>query len=75
MAAGIYFALYGGDATYIGDWAIDADVLYHRHRDEPGEDMMGRSGVMEYDVNDRVCWKCEARCPDGIWMAHRLQQI
>ncbi len=66
-----------GDSSsiYVGDWCIDADVLYHRHPDEISHDMTGATGVREYDVNMRVCWKCESRCPDSIWFAHRLQQL
>ncbi len=75
-SAGIYVTpTDGGDNLYIGDWSIDTDMLYHRHPNEEGEDLVGNYGVYEYDVNDRVCWKCKARCPDGIWLAHRLQQI
>ncbi len=65
----------GWDVLYIDDWCIDADVLYHRHPEIVGYDFDGAEGVVEYDVSDRVCWKCEARCPDTVWFAHRLQQI
>ncbi len=63
------------DALYIGDWRIDCDRLFHRHPTNFVVAMGGGLGVQEYDVNDRVCWKCEARCPNGIWFAHRLQQL
>ena len=65
----------GSSGVYVGNWCIDADVLYHRHPSEVGYDMIGAEGVKEYDVNDRVCWKCATRCPDSIWFAHRLQQL
>ncbi len=65
----------GSEGVYVGDWCIDADVLYHRHPDEVGYDMTGAEGVQEYDVHDRKCWKCGAMCPDGVWLAHRLQQL
>jgi hypothetical protein len=63
------------DALYVGQWRIDCDRLFHRHPVDRGWALGGGHGVQEYDVNDRVCWKCGTRCPDGIWMAHRLQQI
>jgi hypothetical protein len=64
-----------GDSIYIGNWAVDANILYHRHPKEPGEDVVGDSGVMEYDVTDRVCWKCKARCSDSVWFIHKMYQL
>ena len=61
-------------STYVGDWAVDADILYHRHPDEYSIGFDG-PGVVEYDVTDKVCWKCEARCPDEVWFIHRLCQL
>ncbi len=63
------------DNTYVGDWAIDSDVLYHRHPKEVAHQGFDGFGTIEYDVNDRVCWRCKARCPNGVWMAHRLYQL
>ena len=63
------------DGLYIGDWRIECDRLYHRHPEDLNYALTGQIGVLEYDVTDRECWKCEARCPDPIWFAHKLQQI
>ena len=71
---GYYIIEHDEVGTYIGDWRIDIDLLYHRHPEEEMDGGWGL-GVIEYDVNDRVCWKCEVRCPDTIWFAHRLQQL
>jgi hypothetical protein len=63
------------ESIYIGDWAVDANILYHRHPTERAQDFTGAEGVKEYDVNERVCWKCEATCPDSIWFIHRMYQL
>ena len=72
---GIYTLDTGEEGLYIGDWRIECDRLYHRHPEDYTYGLTGSIGVQEYDVNDRVCWKCETRCPNGIWFAHRLQQL
>ena len=63
------------DAIYIDNWRIECDRLYHKHPNDWGYGLTGTEGMQEYDVNDRVCWKCEVRCPNEIWFAHRLQQL
>jgi hypothetical protein len=57
------------DAMVVDGWRIDCDRLYHRHSCDVA--ML----EIEYDVNERVCWECEATCPDSIWFWHKLQQI
>lgn len=72
---GVYVLDTGCDGLYIGDWRIECDHLYHRHPYEWDYGLTGQRGVLEYDVTDRECWKCEATCSDSIWLAHKLQQI
>ncbi len=60
------------EQTYIENWCISSHILYHRHPDEIEEDICGEVGVVEHDVNDRECWKCQALCPDAVWFIHRL---
>ena len=71
---GCYIADTEDGAIYIGDWRIECDVLFHRHPEEAMDAGWGIE-IVEYDVNDRVCWKCEATCSNEIWFAHKLQQI
>ena len=61
--------------VYIGNWCVDSELLYHRHPDETGADIVGGIGVIEYNVNDEQCEGCGAVCPNEIWLIHRLYQL